>query len=156
MQSPEGECKIQNEYINLPILESFKSQRDWQNWLINSQELNLFKKRDIIVKILAFLLHEYYNLNKISYKLPEIRIRDIIKTDNFEVSKSNRFATQIYNSIHTIKKSKYNRSEGSNKIENIFLEYKINYLNLADTQIRLLPEALFIFFKMGSIKTMFL
>jgi len=138
-----------NEYIDIPELSSCDYPKNWEDWLVNRSEKPNFTKRDVIVKALAILLREYYNKNKITFKLPSVTITNVLKAGT-EYSTTNSYATRIYNSIAAIKKSKYTRPNGSSnsKTEDKFLEYKINYLDLSETKVQLLPEALFVFFNL--------
>jgi len=136
-----------NKFIDIPELEHCDYPKDWENWLVNRNEKPNFTKRDVIVKALAILLREYYNKNKITFKLPSVTITNVLKA-GIEYSMTNSYATRIYNSIAAMKKSKYTRPNGTSKTENKFLEYKINYLDLSESKFQLLPEALFVFFNL--------
>lgn len=118
---------------------SLVSLADWKEYLMNNYP-DTFKVDDWITKSIAYLLLDFCDKDTLTMQMPSITLNKFI--DRMSVDDPTKITLKLFEIITQLKDSRIVSRSGRKESSKSFMNVEMNYLNLTETRISLLPSAL--------------
>jgi len=132
--------KIESHSTYIPSkFASLVSIADWKEYLMNNYP-DTFKVDDWITKSIAYLLVDFCDKDTLTMQMPSITLNKFI--DRMSIDDPTKITLKLFEIITQLKDSRIVSRSGRKESSKSFMNVEMNYLNLTETRISLLPSAL--------------
>lgn len=117
-------------------LNSLINLTDWGNYL-HEQFKETFPKKNVVCKVIAYLLKEYYQKRSISLYMPTVTLDHLLNSSGKDNTK---IGVRMFNAIQVFKESKLINRSGT-KRDDAYVEFEMSYSDLGQSKFTLKPKA---------------